>query len=149
MCETSGKVTLKSLPRTTTIPCLAVIHNILKSHRRIDALSLNVAGAARLMLLAILMTFQCSFAVGGTIPARVDGPELVIDITKCDFGEVFAGEELEHTFLFRNAGTKQLELSQKSSLSKSIERQPRVIAATFNSNIRPSIRAAALRAAPS
>ena len=128
--------------------CLAVTHNILKSHRRIDALSLN-ACAAHSILLAILMTLQFSFAVGGTIPSRADGPQLVIDITKCDFGEVFAGEELEHTFLFRNAGTKQLELSQKSSLSKSIERQPRVMAATFNSNIRPSIRAAALRAAPS
>jgi hypothetical protein len=129
--------------------CLAVIHNIPKRHRRIDALSFNVAGGGRLMLLATLMTVQCAFAVGGTIPVRADSPELVIDITKCDFGEVFAGEELEHTFLFRNAGTKQLELSQKSSLSKAIERQPRVIAATFNSNIQPSIRAAAMRAAPS
>jgi len=95
------------------------------------------------------MTTQCAFAIGGTLAARADNPELVINITKCDFGDVFAGEELEHTFLFRNAGTKQLELSQKSSLSKDIERFPRVIAATLNSSTQPLIRTAAIRAAPS
>ena len=102
-----------------------------------------------MVLLAFLMTSQCVFAIGGTLAARADKPELMIDITTCDFGEVFAGEELEHTFLFRNAGTKQLELSQKSSLSKAIERLPRVIAATFSSSSQPLIRTAAMRAAPS
>ena len=101
------------------------------------------------MLLAFLTTTQCAFAIAGTRTERVDAPDLVIDITRRDFGEVFAGEELEYTFLFRNAGTKQLELSQKSLLSESLERLPRVIAATFNSNTRASIRTAALRASPS
>jgi hypothetical protein len=43
-------------------------------------------------------------------------PQLVIDSTKHDFGEVFAGEELEHIFTVRNVGTVPLELSQTASL---------------------------------
>jgi hypothetical protein len=39
-----------------------------------------------------------------------------VDVTQRNFGDVFAGEELEHTFLVRNAGTKPLELAEKSSL---------------------------------
>jgi len=45
-----------------------------------------------------------------------DAPEAVIEITKRDGGEVFAGEELEFTFIVRNAGTKPLELKEKSSI---------------------------------
>jgi hypothetical protein len=36
--------------------------------------------------------------------------------TRRDFGDVFAGEELEQNFPVRNAGTKPLELSRKSTL---------------------------------
>jgi len=39
-----------------------------------------------------------------------------MNLTRRDFGEVFAGEELEAVFGVRNAGTAPLELSQKSSL---------------------------------
>jgi hypothetical protein len=70
-----------------------------------------------LLALIFSLPVQFAFASTGGATHRADGPELVINITKWDFGEVFAGEELEQTFLLRNAGTKQLELSQKSSLS--------------------------------
>ncbi len=36
--------------------------------------------------------------------------------TRRDFGEVFAGEELEQNFPVRNNGSKPLELVQKSTL---------------------------------
>lgn len=36
--------------------------------------------------------------------------------TKRDFGDVFAGEELEQTFPVQNAGNKPLELELKSTL---------------------------------
>ena len=39
-----------------------------------------------------------------------------MNLTRRDFGEVFAGEELEAVFGVRNAGTGPLELSQKSLL---------------------------------
>jgi hypothetical protein len=126
-----------------------VIHKKTTRRQRIRHFRFSAARDSGLVLLAVLMTTQCAFATGGTLAARADGPELVIDITKCDFGEVFAGEELEHTFLFRNAGTRQLELSQKSLLSKAIGLLPRVFSATFNSSSQPLIRTAAMRAAPS
>ncbi|MEK6320193.1 MAG: hypothetical protein AABN33_00775 [Acidobacteriota bacterium] len=40
----------------------------------------------------------------------------MIDATRRDFGDVFAGEDLEQSFGVRNAGTKPLELAQKSAL---------------------------------
>ncbi len=40
-----------------------------------------------------------------------------MDSTNRDFGEVFAGEELEQYFPVRNAGNKPLELARKSMLS--------------------------------
>jgi hypothetical protein len=36
--------------------------------------------------------------------------------TRRDFGEVFAGEELEAAFGIRNGGTAPLEIAQKSTL---------------------------------
>jgi hypothetical protein len=70
-----------------------------------------------LLALIVSLPVQFAFASAGGFSPRDDGPELVIETTKRDFGEVFAGEEIEQTFLLRNAGTKPLELSQKSALS--------------------------------
>jgi hypothetical protein len=39
-----------------------------------------------------------------------------MNTTKRDFGDVFAGEELEQNFQVLNAGTKPLELERKSTL---------------------------------
>lgn len=55
-------------------------------------------------------------ASAATARTRADGPEVVMGSAKRDFGDVFAGEELEQNFPVRNAGTKPLELSQKSTL---------------------------------
>jgi hypothetical protein len=53
-------------------------------------------------------------------PAASQAPktfaEAVVEVTQRDFGDVFAGEELEHSFQVRNAGTKPLLLEEKSSL---------------------------------
>jgi hypothetical protein len=56
----------------------------------------------------------------GSIAARRSQkalPRLVIDSTKKDFGEVYAGEELEHVFTVRNEGDAPLELSQTPLLT--------------------------------
>ena len=104
-----------------------------------------------LLALIFCLPVQCAFASTAGVTHRADGPELVMNITKRDFGEVFAGEELEQTFLLRNAGTKQLELSQKSALaSRAIGRRFPVTAELFHSGDRVFVRAvAAARAAPS
>ena len=82
---------------------------------RLNGVSLKRALGLPALIFSLLVQF--AFALAGGVTHRADGPELVINITKRDFGEVFAGEELEQTFLLRNDGTKPLELSQKSTLS--------------------------------
>jgi hypothetical protein len=78
----------------------------------------GVSLGRKFRLLALMFSLSAQFALAtGGVTHRGDGPELVINITKRDFGEVFSGEELEQTFLLRNFGTKPLELSQKSTLS--------------------------------
>ena len=51
-------------------------------------------------------------------------PQLVIDSTRRDFGEVFVGEELSHVFTVRNVGTAPLELANKSLTSESSTASP-------------------------
>ena len=46
--------------------------------------------------------------------AQASAPDLAIDSTRRDFGDVFAGEELDHVFTVRNAGSAPLELAEKS-----------------------------------
>lgn len=71
-----------------------------------------------LALIALVVAYpvQSDFAASARA-SNGDGPEVAMDLTKRDFGEVFAGEDLEQPFTVRNIGTKPLELSQKSSVS--------------------------------
>lgn len=77
-------------------------------------------------------------------------PELVMDVTRRDFGDVFAGEELEQSFGVKNTGTAPLELANKSSLgSGSTELGHPSVAAMWRRNESFSTRrVAALRVAP-
>ena len=111
--------------------------------------SLSVAFASPALIFFSVIV-QSTFASGGIVAHWVDGPELLMDVTKRDLGQVFAGEELEQTFLFRNVGTKPLELSQKSALSGRAVEIPYPITALFHSGGRDLLAAsAAMRAAPS
>ena len=47
-----------------------------------------------------------------------------MNTTKRDFGDVFAGEELEQNFQVLNAGTKPLELERKSTLGEHFSSAP-------------------------
>jgi len=69
-----------------------------------------------LLLLSLMLSMPGKSAAASSAQTRVDGPEVVMDSTRRDFGDVFAGEELEQNFPVRNNGTKPLELSQKSNL---------------------------------
>ena len=68
--------------------------------------------------LLIITTLSLCGSLTPTSNARTpaEGPEVVMALTKRDFGDVFAGEELEQNFPIRNAGTKPLELERKSTL---------------------------------
>jgi len=100
--------------------------------------------------LALLLPLVGQFAAASNAlpPTRPDGPEAVMASTKRDFGDVFAGEELEQNFPVRNAGTKPLELSQKSTLgSRSTTHGYPVRAAVWRPNERLLARAVAARPA--
>lgn len=68
-----------------------------------------------LLVLLFLMTGELTLA-SGALDLRADAPDAVVEITRRDLGEVFAGEEIEYAFIVRNAGTKPLELAEKSNI---------------------------------
>lgn len=74
-----------------------------------------------LLVLLFSLTGHLTLA-SGSPDLRADGPEAVVDITRRDLGEVFAGEELEYAFIVRNTGTKPLELAEKTTVSSSSTR---------------------------
>jgi HYDIN/CFA65/VesB family protein len=69
-----------------------------------------------LLVLLFSLTGQFNLASGAP-DLRADAPEAVVDITRRDLGEVFAGEELEYAFIVRNTGRKPLELAEKTTAS--------------------------------
>lgn len=93
-------------------------------------------------------TFTRASSVAGL---AVDAPEAVVEITRRDLGEVFAGEEVEYAFIVRNAGTKPLELAERTTASSTLAPPGHIQAvamwrATDRHFARP---VAAFRAAPS
>lgn len=106
--------------------------------------------ATALFFVVLLLTAQF-VPPSSARTSPVDGPEALIEITKRDLGEVFAGEELEYTFFVRNAGTKVLELKEKSAISFHSNAPEQLASrAVWRSKDRIFIRAAAsTRAAPS
>lgn len=75
-----------------------------------------------LPLLVVLFLLTAQFVPASSVLGLGDNaPEAVVDITRRDLGEVFAGEELEYAFIVRNAGTKPLELAEKTTTSSRLE----------------------------
>jgi len=100
---------------------------------------------------ALSLLVQLAFATDASVAFHPDGPEVVMETTTRDFGEVFAGEELVHQFYVRNVGTKPLELKEKSALGMHpSERRYDLAAALWRTTNGYSTRTvAAMRAAPS
>lgn len=70
------------------------------------------------MGLILMLLGQLTLASGARASRLPDGPEVVMDSTRRDFGDVFAGEELEQNFPVRNVGNKPLELERRSTLGR-------------------------------
>ena len=113
----------------------------------------GVSRLSALLLLSVTLSMAgpCAFASSARKTTLADGPEVVIGSTRRDFGDVFAGEELEQNFPVRNAGNKPLELSQRSTLgTRSSERRYPVTEAVWRTNDQLVARTVAARpAAPS
>lgn len=106
--------------------------------------------SAALLALTLSVSLQIVFAAKAQAGARSDGPEIVLDTTERNFGEVFVGEELEAAFVVRNSGTKPLTLSEKSDIAA---RRPllrnTLATALWRKSERYTATAATMRAAPS
>ena len=69
---------------------------------------------AAIFLLALLLALVPSMSVASQRAAGA--PQLVLDSSRHDFEEVFAGEDLSHVFWVRNIGSAPLELSEMPQL---------------------------------
>ena len=105
--------------------------------------------------LFFVMLAACALPVSNA-RAQAGAPELLIDSTRRDFGDVFAGELLEQVFVVHNAGSAPLELADKSvTTQSSLLASPDLIKTVssgrgeyFDNYLLP-VRAVAKRAAPS
>lgn len=76
-------------------------------------------------------------------------PFVYMSMTRRDFGDVFAGEEIEQTFAVRNDGDAPLEMQQKS-LTGQAEPATQLMRAALYGGSRLALKPVALRrAAPS
>jgi hypothetical protein len=77
-------------------------------------------------VLTIIVGIALLTASSSASPANKSGasPELVIDSTRRDFGDVFVGEELDQIFTVRNVGTAPLELANKTLAARSSAASP-------------------------
>ncbi|HKP87823.1 MAG TPA: hypothetical protein VJZ26_17105 [Blastocatellia bacterium] len=84
-------------------------------------------------------TLAASFIPAPSARAQAEAPDLVIESARRDFGDVFAGEELDHVFVVRNAGGAPLELAEKSvSTGSSLRESPGLIKAVSFKRAAPS-----------
>jgi hypothetical protein len=105
--------------------------------------------------LFFVMLAACALPLSNAC-TQAGAPELLIDSTRRDFGDVFAGELLEQVFVVRNDGSAPLELANKSvTTQSSLLASPDLIKAVsfgpseyFDNYLLP-VRAVAKRAAPS
>lgn len=106
--------------------------------------------SAAFLGLSLSLTLQIAYATSEQAGTRAKGPEIVMDRTERNFGEVFAGEELEAAFVVRNVGTKPLSLAEKSDLAvRSLSWRNKVATAAWRTSESYTATAAGLRAAPS
>lgn len=145
---------LKYRPLATSIHFFKVTHNQ-RNHRRMPrqfrALAASTLDGSLQLGLILMLLSPYTLASGARASRLTDGPEVVMDSTKRDFGDVFAGEELEQNFPVRNVGNKPLELERRSTLGRrSTEYDYPVASAVWRRDtlLRPRT-AGARRAAPS
>ena len=84
------------------------------------------------------------------LAAVPSAPFVYMSMTRRDFGDVFAGEEIEQTFAVRNDGDAPLEMQQKSLTGQAAPMTQLMRAAAFYGGSRLALKPVALRrAAPS
>lgn len=122
---------LKYAARPTSIlaPRMLSSHHSNESSRLVRYISANALRVAIALVLSLCPTAPYGARTGaatpdaGAAPAAAQTatahPEIVLDATRRDYGEVFAGEELDFPFYIVNSGKAPLELSPRSLTSRS------------------------------
>jgi hypothetical protein len=109
-----------------------------RSDKHLKSSALSYARQARwlwlgLNVLTLFVGIALVAATSSASPVYISNasPELVIDSTRRDFGEVFIGEELDQVFTVRNVGTTPLELGLKTFTARAtVSSQARPISAS-------------------
>jgi hypothetical protein len=70
--------------------------------------------AAQALIIVAVIGLTAAPSSASRAGTSAASPELAIDMTRRDFGEVFVGEELDQIFTVRNVGTAPLELANKT-----------------------------------
>ena len=109
---------LETFPWSNYYFYLTVIKN--RADKNLKSRALSYARQSRspwLVVNASTLFVGLALLIAASIASPVHGsdasPELVIENTRRDYGEVFVGEELDQIFTVRNVGTSPLELGVK------------------------------------
>ncbi len=106
-------------------------------------------GSARLLILFAALCLAAP-PVRLVLASEPAAPLVYLPLTERNFGDVFAGEELEQAFLVRNDGDATLEMEQKPLTGQAAPSHPQLQAAAFASGSgRAPAPAMLRRAAPS
>jgi hypothetical protein len=107
------------------------------------------AGARRLLILFAALCLSVPL-MPAALAAGPSAPFVYMSMTRRDFGDVFAGEEIEQSFAVRNDGDAPLEMQQKSLTGQAASATQLMRAAVFYGGSRLALKPVALRrAAPS
>ncbi|HJQ26331.1 MAG TPA: hypothetical protein VKA60_20625 [Blastocatellia bacterium] len=105
--------------------------------------------SARLFILFVMVCLAAP-PVRLALAAEPAAPLVYLPLTQRNFGDVFAGEELEQVFPVRNDGDAPLEMAQKSLTGQAPPSNSQLRAAAFSNGSRLAPAPAVLRrAAPS
>ncbi|HEX8185444.1 MAG TPA: hypothetical protein VF747_11850, partial [Blastocatellia bacterium] len=88
--------------------------------RRVRTVWLGLCVLTVVACLTLLTAGSSASSVSGRfVSGPAASPQLVMERTRRDFGEVFIGEELSQVFTVRNVGTAPLELANKTLAAQS------------------------------
>src|SRR3982751_1950547 len=104
------------------------------------------AGAHRLLIIFAALCLAVTL-MPVALAARPSAPFVYMSMTRRDFGDVFAGEDIEQVFTVRNDGDAPLEMQQKSLTGQAAPVTQLMRAAVFYGGSPVALKPVALRRA--
>jgi hypothetical protein len=88
-------------------------------------------GSARFLIIFAVVCLATPL-MPPALAAPPSAPLVYMSLTRRDFGDVFAGEELEQAFLVRNDGDATLEMEHQSLTGQAMPSPPQLRAVAFS-----------------